>query len=102
MNMNTNVARRSDRRVVQVFIVDPDYRVPLENSMLYHRHPKLTDMTDQELFYELEVKKILDAHNEKRIEIIDKDATGRAGMNIYLKPILIRDLVMTIVDVAKF
>lgn len=93
---------KSNRRVVQVFIVDPDERVPLDKSLLHHSEPKLTDLTDQELFYEIEIKKILDTHNEARIKILDKRASERAGKDINMEPIRIRDLVMTIVDVAKF
>lgn len=93
---------KSSRRVVQVFIMDPDVRVPLDKSLLHHSEPKLTDLTDQELFYEIEIKKILDTHNEARIWILDKRASERAGKDINLEPIRIRDLVMTIVDVAKF
>lgn len=93
---------KSNRRVVQVFIVDPDERVPLEQAMLHRGDPKLTDLTDQELFYEIEIKKLLDAHNDVRGRIPDKKPTATHGEYIFLEPIRIRDLVMTIVDVAKF
>lgn len=87
------------RRIVQVFIADPDERVPLDNALLYRGDQHLTDATDQELFYDLDIKDLLEKHNAFRITVADKSVKERAEM---LEPIRARDLQMTVVDVATF
>lgn len=87
------------RRLVQVFIADPDENVPLEQSMLYSGDQKLTDATDQELFFEVDMKEILANHNENRVKIINKKVKERTE---YLEPAKIRDLKMVVVNVATF
>ena len=87
------------RRLVQVFIADPNENVPLDQSLLYGGAQKLTDATDQELFFEIDINMILKAHNEKRIKIVDKKIKERIE---YLEPAKIRDLKMVVVNVAGF
>jgi hypothetical protein len=53
-NMSEN---NSERRMVKVIVVDPDERVPLEKCVLYNGDEKVTDLTNQELFFELDIKK---------------------------------------------
>lgn len=90
------------RRLVQVFIVDPDDDLPLEDALLYQGEQKLTDLTDQELFFEIEIKKIMDVHNKKRAKTLDKDTMKVTGKESFLDPVRIRDLKMTVVEVAVF
>lgn len=87
------------RRLVQVFIADPNENVPLEHSMLYMGEQKLTDATDQELFYEIEIKSILDEHNKKRVKWTDRKVKERVE---HLEPARVRDLKMIVVTVASF
>lgn len=87
------------RRLVQVFIADPDERVPLEQSMIYSGEQKLTDLTDQELFFEVGIKSLLGLHNAKRTQIIDKSVKDRSE---YLEPAKIRDLKMVVTTIAQF
>lgn len=87
------------RRLVQVFIADPDERVPLKDSLLYFGDQQLTDLTDQELFFEVDIKKLLNAHNDKRIKIVDKSVKDRSE---YLEPAKIRDLKMVVTTIAQF
>lgn len=87
------------RRLVQVFIADPDENVPLEQSMLYSGEQKLTDATDQELFFEIDMKLILEKHNAARVTFINKKVKERVE---YLEPVKIRDLRMVVVSVATF
>ena len=86
------------RRLVQVFVADPDEMVPLENCLLYTGEMKITDSTDQELFYEIDVKAMLDKHNAFRKTIVDKDVKDRTE---YLEPVKIRDLKMVVVTAAE-
>jgi len=87
------------RRLVQVFIADPDDNVPLEQSMLHTGEQKLTDATDQELFFEIDMKTILDKHNADRVKLINKKVKERVEN---LEPVKIRDLRMVVVNVATF
>ena len=87
------------RRLVQVFIADPDENVPLERSMLYSGEQKLTDATDQELFFEIDIKSALEKHNEVRVKWVNKKVKERTE---YLEPAKIRDLKMVVVNVATF
>lgn len=93
------MANQSKRRLVQVLIVDPNENIPLEQCLLYRGEQKLTDATDQELFFELDIKDILAKHNEARIKIVDKKVKERTE---YLEPAKIRDLKMVVVTVAEF
>lgn len=87
------------RRVVQVYIADPNENIPLEDSLIYQGSQKLTDSTDQELFYEIDIKNLLDAYNVKRVKIVDKKVKERTQ---YLEPVKIRELKMVVVTVASF
>ena len=89
----------TSRRLVQVFIADPDESVPLEQSMLYSGDQKLTDATDQELFFEIDMKSALEKHNAERIKLVNKKVKERTE---YLEPAKIRDLKMVVVNVATF
>ncbi|MCK1671068.1 hypothetical protein [Bradyrhizobium sp. 150] len=87
------------RRLVQVFIADPDNNIPLDQSLLYSGEQKFTDATDQELFFEVDIKSILAAHNDKRSKVVNKAVKDRTE---YLEPAKIRDLKMVVVTVATF
>ncbi|MBN1888882.1 MAG: hypothetical protein JW850_12885 [Thermoflexales bacterium] len=82
-------ANGSKRRMVQVYIVDPDEDVPLDKALLHASDPRLTDLTDDELFFDVGVKSLLEKHNELRDEL-------------GLGPTRIRDLKMLVVEIARF
>lgn len=90
------------RRIVQVFIADTNENVPLDESILYKGDPKLTDLIDNELFFEVGISATLTAHNLKRVKWLDKEATKRAGKDVFLDPAKIRDLKMVVVTIASF
>lgn len=87
------------RRLVQVFIVDPDENVPLDKALLYEGKSFLTDATDQELFFEIDIKSILDKHNAFRKTLTNKAVKERTEK---LEAARIRDLKMTVVIIAQF
>jgi hypothetical protein len=89
----------NQRRLVQIFIADPDENVPLDQCLLYSGEQKLTDLTDQELFFEVDVKKVLDEHNAKRVTLVNKTVKERTEN---LEPARVRDLKMTVVTIASF
>ena len=88
----------SIRRVVQVFIADPNENLSLDDCLLFKGEEKLTDATDQELFFELDIKDMLEKHNAKRVTVVDKKVKDRIE---YLEPAKIRDLKMVVVTVAN-
>lgn len=90
------------RRIVQVIIADTNENVPLASCILHKGNEKLTDLTDQELFFELPVADMLAKHNTERVKWMDKEATKRAGKEIYMEPVKVRDLKMLVVLVAQF
>ena len=93
---------KTARRIVQVFIADPNDNVPLDKSVLYTGEQKLTDLNDTELFFEVPLSDTLKKHNEFRVTVPDKEASRRAGKDVRLDPARIRDLRMVVVTVASF
>lgn len=93
------IVAKNTRRLVQVIIVDPDSRVPVEQSIVYMGEQKLTDLDDSELFFELDIKSLLAAHNDKRTKVVNKAVKDRTE---YLEPARVRDLKMNVVVSAEF
>lgn len=93
------MAAAPTRRLVQVFIADPDENIPLEKSLLYSGEQKLTDLNDQELFFEIEIKTIMEKHNAERVKCVNKKVKERTE---YLEPVKVRDLKMVVVSIATF
>lgn len=93
---------KTPRRLVQVFIADTNENIPLEKCLLYSGTLKLTDLNDTELFFEIPINDLLKTHNEQRAKWLDKDASRKAGKDIFLEPVKIRELQMRVVNVAQF
>lgn len=87
------------RRLVKVVIIDPNENIPLKDCILYSGDEQLTDLTDQELFFEIDIKQLLDAHNDKRTKVVDKKVKERTE---FLEAAKIRDLKMVVVNIASF
>ena len=98
LNENEETVTMSGRRVVQVIVADPNENVPLKDCLLYEGKVHLTDLTDQELYFELDIKNMLAKHNEKRVKFVDKKVKDRVE---YLEPAKVRDLKMIVVTVAQ-
>lgn len=98
----TSMPNQNQKRVVKVFIADSDPKVPADKSLLYNGTEHVTDLTDQELFFEVDIKPLLEKHNAERVKIVDKEASAKFGKDIFLEPVKIRDLRMTVVNVATF
>jgi hypothetical protein len=87
------------RRLVQVYIADPDENLQLDKAMIYQGEQKFTDLTDQELFFEIDMARILKEHNEFRTKQLNKKVKERVE---HLEPAKIRDLKMVVVTIASF
>jgi hypothetical protein len=96
------MAGQDKKRIVEVYIADSDENIPLDKALIYQGERKFTDLNDQELFFDIEIKPLLENHNEYRKTLVDKRASTKAGKDIMLEPIKIRDLKMTIVTIAEF
>lgn len=86
-------------RLVQVLIADPNDNIPLDRRLLYKGDQKLTDLTDQELYFEIDIKSLLDKHNALRTTLVNKLIKDRTE---HLEPARIRDLKMVVVLIAQF
>lgn len=98
-SIEENRKMAATRRLVKVVIVDPDDNVPLDQCILYNGSEKLTDATDQELFFEINIQDILSKHNESRVKLVNKKVKERTEN---LEPVKIRDLKMVVVNIASF
>lgn len=92
----------SAARIIKIYIADPNENIALEKRVLYTGEEKLTDLTDQELFFEVPIAEMLAKHNEERVKTIDKAQASKFGRDIFLDPAKIRDLKMVVVTVATF
>lgn len=101
-NINQVIKEKYMARIVRVFIVDPNENIPLDKRVIHKSDEKLTDATDQELFFEVDPAGMLRAHNEYRTTVLDKALTKATGKETLLEPARIRDLRMIVVDVVKF
>jgi len=90
------------RRLVRVIIVDPDEAVNVEDATLHDSGEIMTDLTDQELFFEIEINSLLTAHNTKREATLDKKRSDQFGKEMMLEPVRISDLAMSVVTIASF
>ena len=82
------MAQKQGRRIVQVMVVDPDPKVPLDLAVLHHGEQMVTDSTDEELFFEMDIQDLLKQHNERREEA-------------KLPPVRIRDLKREVLTVLQ-
>lgn len=92
----------SSARIVKVFIADPNDNLPLDKRVLHSGEEQLTDLTDQELFFDVPIADILAKHNDVRKVTVDKKQAEKFGRDIFLEPARIRDLKMVVVTVAQF
>lgn len=90
------------KRVVRIFVVDSDSNILPKDSILYQSSEFITDATDQELWFDIDIKTILTHHNVKRQTIIDKKLSEKMGKDIFLEPIRVRDLKMVVTEIATF
>lgn len=92
----------STARIVKVFIADSNDNLPLDKRVLHTGTEQLTDLTDQELFFEVPIAELLAKHNAVRAATVDKKQAEKFGRDIFLEPARIRDLKMVVVTVAQF
>ena len=57
---------------------------------------------DDEIFFDMDIKKILKAHNDYRVTVVDKEASKNKEKDVLLEPIRIKDLKMVVLTIASF
>jgi len=92
----------SSFRIVRVVIADPNTNVPLANRILHDSGEITTDLDDRELFFEVNIKEKLEEHNKLRATLLDKGYSKAKDKDMFLEPLRIRDLRMTVITVASF
>jgi hypothetical protein len=99
----TVAAPKASLRVVRVFLVDPDERVPIDKRVLYRSDEMTTDATDQELFFGIPVNDLLKDHNAMRASVEWEEKTSEGTKSkTGLKDVRIRDLIMSVTTIASF
>lgn len=81
------------RRIIEVFITDPDPSVPVESAVLYHAERFATDLTDSEIFMRCDIPALLEKHNAVRTKCRDKRFPES---EVYLEPATGKELRYTI------
>lgn len=89
-------------RIVRIYIVDLDENLTLPDRLIFTSPETFTDATDTELFYDIDIKDLLAKHNEKRVKTLDKEATRDKGKDVFLEPVRVRDLYMTVSNIVVF
>jgi len=90
------------KRLVQVFVVDPDKRVDDEHSVVHKSEVMVSSKTNEELFYDVDWKAVLAAHNTYRASVVHDDRSEVRGKDIHLKPVKVSDLERQVVVLANF
>ena len=89
-------------RIVKIVIADVDKNLPVGKRIIHNGVEQVTDLTDDELFFEVPIVDLLKTHNELRAKTLNKTDTAKAGKDVFLEPIRVRDLRMVVVDIADF
>ena len=90
------------KRIVRVIIVDPHDDIPVGDAILYKGDDVFTDKTDQELFFDIPITKLLEDHNSRRVKVRDRKASRGKEREELLEPARIRDLDMVVLTIAEF
>lgn len=93
-----NVAKA---RVIQVFIADNDCNIEVAKRLLYKGEQLFTDLSDQDLFYDIEIKALITKHNEYRATVLN-ESKSTATEKVFLKPIKVSELSMVVAVLAEF
>lgn len=88
-------------RLVKVYIADTNTNIPIEKSLLYRGDEVFTDLSDQDLFYDIDIKNILAQHNSYRTTVVN-EAKSSATEKVFLKPAKVSELSMVITVLASF
>lgn len=77
------------RRIVEIFITDPNQWVPLDHAVIYHAERFASDKPDSELFMAIPIVELTAEYNKKRVTFQDKSFRES---DVFLEEIKPRDL----------
>jgi hypothetical protein len=100
----SNNQMKAQRRLVRRLIVDPDSRLKAHQALIYlDTAPVLSDLSDDELFMEIDVKGLLAKHNEFRGTVEDKSVSRQFEKVVYLEDDLDpNDVRFHVITAARF
>ena len=84
------------RRTVTVELYDDDKGLPVEQSLVARCSNVVTEDNDEVTIREVLmgglIKEKLEAHNNKRVKVINEEILNRTGQEVPLRPIKLKDL----------
>ncbi len=102
MMTEDNMKDKPALRLVRVVIVDTNKNLNNEDKIIHFGDEELTDATDEELYFALDINDMLKQHNAVRVKVKDKEASKNTQNPVYLEPARIRDITMSVVTMAEF
>lgn len=90
---NQYYGEHGSRRIVEIYITDPDPSVPIDKAVLYHADRFATELVDSELFMRVGITDLLDKHNAVRATTRDK---RYAESEVFLEPVTGKELRYTV------
>jgi len=92
----------TDLRIVSIYVVDPDENLEPKDALVHIKENFMTDLTNEDILVDLELKEALANHNTKRIKIVDEDRSDDRGKEVMLKTVKIKDLIIKINTLQTF
>lgn len=72
-NIKEEKSTMGNRRIVNITVIDKDSNVSIEDAILYHETHVPTDMTDEEIWFDIKLDALIKKHNNKRFSIKDSN-----------------------------
>lgn len=89
--------------LLRIYVIDVDPRVPLKDRILHQTDDFWSEDKNEDLYYDLNLKEKLEAHNKLRASIKweDKDCNGKIVMVDGLPPIKYSDLNKQVINLVS-
>jgi len=87
------------RRMVKVFVCDPDENVPVEKCLLHESEAMMTELSNEELYFDLDLKPLIKAHNAYRKTLLNKKIRSRKE---HLEKVRLGDLRYAVLSLVEF
>ena len=101
-NMTTN--NTGTLRVLNLMLVDNNHNLKVEGKVVFQKLSHMTEHNDERTIQQIlmsgEVAESLEAHNIKRVKVVDKDIQRATGRDVKLEEVEIFDLDWQVVRVA--
>lgn len=92
--------RITNRKIIDIFIFDPDNRVPPDRSLVYEKRGLVTDMDNSGILATLELSSRIIEYNEGKVKMPDEERSRIEGREIKLPKVKgVDELVIRIVEI---